>query len=119
MTWRRNPRRCEEIELAQALARQVFLLRDASALAPAAAALLLARIDEIRAERSRLDPPLAFCDICGAEWDGRSAPPGETHVACRHGEMREIWREMQEEKIHRHPDETLDRFLERWDQLPR
>jgi hypothetical protein len=62
-----------------------------------------------------IQAPVGFCRKCGAEWDGRSAPP-EERWGCDHRWMVEMWENIQDEGLARGQDEPGWRFVERVDE---
>jgi hypothetical protein len=105
--------RLDQLERADELRQDLFLLRRALALAPAAENAINARIAELLAERERLDPPMDYCVACGFEWDGREEPPQEQGPECCHEDMFRIWDETCECGIRRGSTEPLDKFIDR------
>lgn len=75
--------------------------------------LLLDSIAKVLEARKRLNLPVATCEACGIEWDGRSPPPPAKTRACDHEEMKAMWVELKTTGLARGPDESRDEFFHR------
>jgi hypothetical protein len=108
--------RLNEWHRAEALKKQIEILQEACKIAPSSAPALEVRIAELRADRLALNPPLATCGGCGAEWDGRQKPPqASNNEGCygNHDDMEEMWAHIQKSGLQRGADELPEEFSRR------